>query len=162
MIFEKDCIAFNILDVLELNQTDVSIGNSGRNFDALSFRIDSDTVIKTKCETIKLKSNSVSYFPSRVDYTRTAKKDRMIVIHFNSLNYISKKIEYFYPENSEKIAELFKEILMVWQEKEIGYLYICSGILYRIFAEIYKEKHITSDYNSKIKNSIKYISEFFI
>lgn len=161
LIFEKEKVAINILDVLKLNQSNVSIGNSERNFDALSYRYDSNTVIQTKKETIKLKSGSVCYVPARIDYLREASKENLIVIHFNSLNYFSKEIEYFYPKNQEKISGLFKQVLEVWNNKEIGYKHICSSLFYNIFAEIYKEMHISDKNNSKIEKSVKYISEFF-
>ena len=48
MFFEKDLLSFNILDVLELKQQNVNIFNTGRNFNALSFRIRSDAVLMTK------------------------------------------------------------------------------------------------------------------
>ena len=39
MIFEKDLLSLSILDVLYLDQKNVSMMNAGRNFDAISFRI---------------------------------------------------------------------------------------------------------------------------
>lgn len=70
MFFEKDLLSFNILDVLELKQHDVNMFNSGRNFNALSFRFHSDAVLTTKTERYSIKDNYVSYFPARLDYTR--------------------------------------------------------------------------------------------
>ena len=69
MFFEKDLLSFNILDVLELKQQDVNMFNSGRNFNALSFRFRSDAVLTTKTEKYSMKDNYVSYFPTRLDYT---------------------------------------------------------------------------------------------
>ena len=159
LIFEKEKLSFNILEVIEIKQKDAYLLNSGRNFDALSFRYDSDTVLKNQSQTVKLKSNSICYVPAGVDYSRISKRDNLIVIQLNSLNYFSKEIEYFYPQNTEKLKTLFKDILICWQKKETGYRYTCSSILYAIFAEIYKENYKETEYDERIRKSVVYITE---
>lgn len=161
MIFEKEVLTFNILDVIEIKQCNADMFNSGRNFDALSFRYDSDTVIKTETSTHILKGDSVCFFPARVNYTRLSKRDNLIVVHFDSLNYISNEIEYFIPENPDSFAALFKSILDLWNKKETGYKHKCSAILYEIFAECYKQNHKDEDINPKIEKSVRYINENF-
>ena len=89
MIFEKQDLVLSVLDVLLIDQTHVNKFNSGRNMDALSFRIEGDTVLKTETAELRADSNSVLYAPARVDYTRASKRDKMIVIHFNALNFLS-------------------------------------------------------------------------
>lgn len=158
MIFEQETISFEILDVFSLNQENVKLTNSGRNFDAISFRYDADTVVETGRKQIEFKKDSVGFFPANVDYTRISKKDDLIVIHFNSLSYHSKDIEYFYPENHEKMSELFKKIALCWSKKSVSYKHKASAILYEIFALCYEEntRNLT---NSKIAESVKYIQK---
>ena len=67
VFFEKDLLSFNILDVLELKQQNINMFNSGRNFNALSFRFRSDAVLMTKTEIHSMKDNYLSYFPARLD-----------------------------------------------------------------------------------------------
>lgn len=162
LIFEQESLSFNLLDVVILNQGEVNTYNSGRHFDAISFRIKSDTVIKTENDTFVLKDNSVCYGPAMVNYTRTSKHDYMIVVHFNSINYSSKNIEVFYPENPEPIKALFFEIYDCWTKKETGYRHRSAAILNLIFAEIYKRAHIKKEINPKIKNSVTYITENYM
>ena len=157
MFFEKDLLSFNILDVLELNQQDVNIFNSGRNFSALSFRFRSDAVLISKTEKYSMKDNCVSYFPARLDYTRVASVDEMIVVHFDTISYNTKNIEYFIPNDPTTLSELFLEIFDVWNKKELGYKYKCSAILYEIFAECYIQNYVLKSQNSKIQNSIEYL-----
>ena len=157
MFFEKDLLAFNILDVLELNQQDVNIFNSGRNFSALSFRFRSDAVLISKTEKYSMKDNYVSYFPARLDYTRVASVDEMIVVHFDTISYNTKNIEYFIPNDPTTLSELFLEIFDVWNKKELGYKYKCSAILYEIFAECYIQNYVLKSQNSKIQNSVEYL-----
>ena len=142
MFFEKDLLSFNILDVLELNQQDVNIFNSGRNFSALSFRFRSDAVLISKTEKYSMKDNYVSYFPARLDYTRVASVDEMIVVHFDTISYNTKNIEYFIPNDPTTLSELFLEIFDVWNKKELGYKYKCSAIWYEICAECYIQNYV--------------------
>lgn len=157
MFFEKDLLLFNILDVLELKQQDVNMFNSGRNFSALSFRFCSDAVLITKTEGHSMKDNCVSYFPARLDYTRVATVDEMIVVHFDTVNYNTKNIEYFIPNDPAVLSELFREIFDIWSKKELGYKYKCSAILCEIFAECYTQNYVSKSQNSKIHNSVEYL-----
>ena len=157
MFFEKDLLSFNILDVLELKQQDINMFNNGRNFNALSFRFRSDAVLITKTERHSMKDNLVSYFPARFDYTRVATVDEMIVIHFDTINYNTKNIEYFMPNNPAVLSKLFRDILEIWNKKEIGYKYRCSAILCEIFAECYTQNYVSKSQNSKIHNSVEYL-----
>lgn len=157
MFFEKEILSFNILDVLELKQNDVDMLNKGRNFNALSFRYNSDAVLETENERYTMKSNFISYVPSRLDYGRTASVDELIVVHFDTINYHTKAIEYFEPDDPKTFAKLFSAILDCWNKKELGYKYKCSSLLYEIFAECYTQKFSSRSQSSKIQNSVDYI-----
>lgn len=162
MFFEQESIAFQILDVLMLDQGDVKIYNSKRNFEALSFRCESDTIIETKNNRISLKDNSVSLFPSAVDYTRISKKDKLIVIHFKSISYHSNEVECFYPQDPDKYYALFKKALEIWTAKKPSYKHEASSVLYQVFSELYKDNKPVFNYNSKIYDSIQYINENYL
>ena len=157
MFFEKELLSFNILDVLELKQQDVNMFNSGRNFSALSFRFRSDAVLINKTERYSMKDNYVSYFPTRLDYTRVATVDEMIVVHFDTINYNTKNIEYFIPKDPTVLAKLFRDILDAWNKKELGYKFKCSAILCEIFAECYTQNYVSKPQNPKIQNSVEYL-----
>ena len=159
MFFEKELLSFNILDVIELKQQNVNISNGRRNFCALSFRFRSDAVLTTKAKKCAMKDNCVSYFPARIDYTRVATIDEMIVVHFDTTNYNAKNIEYFMPNDPAVLSKLFRDILEIWRKKEIGYKYRCSAILYEIFAECYTQNYVPKSQSSKIHNSVKYLFE---
>lgn len=156
MIFEQEYIAFELLDVMYIDQRVAKSQNTGRNFDALSLRLDSDTVITSNREQIELSGSSICYFPANVDYTRESNLDRMIVAHFNTFNYRSKIIECFKPENIARYKELFELLLSKWQAKEIAYKSECASILNLIFAELYKANR-SRTYDSKIYDAVIYI-----
>ena len=157
LFFEKDLLSFNILDVIKIKQQNVNMINSGRNFNALSFRFRSDAVLTTKEEKYFMKNNCVSYFPARLDYTRVATVDEMIVIHFDTTNYTTRNIEYFISDNPTVLSELFGKILDAWNKKDLGYKFRCSAILCEIFAECYTQNYVLKSQNSKIHNSVEYL-----
>lgn len=159
MIFEKESLVFNILDVLELHQSDFSVYNKGRNFDALSFRYDSETVIKTGETVLAVSGCSICYFPAHLDYERISKRDNLIVVHFNSHDYLGTEIEYFVPKNPERYKELFAQLYNSWVKSEAGYRHRCYSLLYEIFELIYKETYTAKRANSRIDAAVKYLSE---
>lgn len=161
MIFEKDSIKFNILSVMEIKQSEMKSVNNGRRFDALSFRYDSDVVIKTENSIYNFKGASVCFFPKGVNYTRYVKKDNIIAINFDSLNYCSNEIEFFIPQNSDVFLRLFKRIFELWTKQETGYRHKCSAIAYEILAECYKSNYTEKPCNPKIKNAVDYINNSF-
>lgn len=157
MIFEKESLSFNILDVFELKQKNITTFNCGRNFSALSFRYRADTVLKTRTKEYCMKDNYVSYIPARLDYERTSNVDELIVIHFDTINYSTRDIEYFIPQDPTNLSKLFYEIFVLWNKKEVGYKHKCSAILYEIFAECYTQNFAVAPQSSKIQKSIDYL-----
>lgn len=161
MIFEKQDLVLSVLDVLAIDQTHVNKFNSGRNIDALSFRIEADTVLKTETSELYAGDNSVLFAPARVDYTRVSKRDKMIVIHFNAINFSGKELECIRLEKPEKIYSLFLEILDVWEKKRMGYKHKATAILYLIFEELYIEKYRERKVDNRIEKGATYIFEKF-
>lgn len=162
MIFEIDTLSFNIIDVLELEQENVNTYNSGRNFSALSFRINSDAVLTTATESYPLGDAFVAFVPAHLNYRRTAKKDKLIVIHFDIINYHAKTIEAFKALEAETLTKLFREILRVWNEKDIGYKYRCAALLYDVLGECYRQNFKATDETSKIQKSVEYMHSHYM
>lgn len=158
MFFEKDTISFNILEVVSLSQENKAMFNSERNFNALSFRFNADTVIKTESNEYNLLDNYVTYVPARLNYKRASRKEDLIAVHFETTSYNTKSIEFFKSE-SEILPRLFRDILSCWESKERGYKLKCSAIFYEILAECYKQNYKESAKASKIQPSVDYINE---
>ena len=161
MFFEKEVLSFNILDVLEIKQNNVDMLNKGRNFNALSFRFCSDTILKTEKSEYRMGNNFLSYVPARLDYSRHSKTEHLIAVHFDTISYTTKNIEYFLPSDPAVLAGLFKDILEVWNKKELGYKYRCSAILCEIFAECYAQNYVSKTQNSKIRSSVEYLLQSY-
>lgn len=159
MIFEQESITFQILDVFYFDQKNLNLKNFKRNFDALSFRINADTIIKYKEKQLEFTDNSIGFFPADTDYIRTTKRDKMIVVHFKAFNYHTSEIQKFVPSDYKKYHELFEKILNCWNKKDASYKHDAAALLNLIFAELYKDNKKIYKHDSKIDLSIKYIEE---
>lgn len=157
MIFEKESLTFELLDVLALSQENVQIENGPRGFDALSFRLEADAEITAGGRAHPLHTGDVCFVPSLLSYTRRAQTDRMIVIHFHTLNYTCRQIAHFHPLDPVLYADLFQKALRIWQEKESGYRHRATAVVYEIFAEIYRENHREAPCPESIAPSVSYL-----
>lgn len=161
MIFNQDSLSFIYYETLEINQGNTTTSNCGRHFDALSFRFDADTVISAKNKNVALKSNYITYIPANFDYTRISKSDFGIVVHFQSLNYHARELEFFCPDNPEKYKELFIKLLETDKSKLPGYKHDCAALLCSIFAELYRDSHIEWTGNPLIEQGAAYLAQNF-
>ncbi len=162
MIFEQETISFQILDVLFFDQGYTKKYNFKRNFDALSFRYEADTIIEHKSKQLVFTDNSIGFFPSNADYTRITNKDKMIVVHFKTFNYHTNDIESFFPADYTKYRSLFEKVLDCWNKKDISYKHEAASLLNLIFSELYKDNKKTYEYIPKINPSIKYIENNYL
>lgn len=159
MIFEQDSVAFQILDVLYLNQGQCKIYNSKRSYQALSLRYKADTVIEYRDKQLAFSDNSIGFFPSDTDYVRTTRQDVLIAVHIKSYDYQAGEIEQFFPENPGKYQVLFKELLDCWDQKKTGYKHDAAATLNRIFAELYRDNQKACRSESKIEASVQYMKD---
>ena len=135
MFFENEYLKFNLLDVLYLDQGNVNISNRGRSFDALSFRIESDAVLKYSGKEYSASTGSVSFIPSGLEYSRAARVDKCIVIHLNLDNPTSRDIEIAFPQNRAYVESLFVKAYDIWRERVEGYKLRAASVIYEILAE---------------------------
>ena len=157
MFFKIEFVAFEILDIFELNQKNIKAITHARPFNALSFRYNADTHILTKNKNYYLKDNTVVFVPANFEYVRESVVDRLIVVHFNIFKGEFKNFEYFSVSGQNSISSLFIQIYNLWKEKNVDYKYKCSALFCKILAECYVqniERHITP---SKIQSSIDFL-----
>lgn len=159
MIFEREMLKFDILDVIKINQKNVNLFNTGRNYSALSFRVRASTTLKTEEKEIFVGDNSVCFVPAGADYRRISDYDEMIVVHFDALDYKGDKIEYFLPSNPKRLLNLFEEILDCHSKNVVGCKYRCGALFYQILGECFCQNFKSERKNSKIQKSVEYIDE---
>ena len=161
MIFEKEFLSLVILDVVKIDQRNVRDKVKGRNFNALSFRTDFDARLEANGKAVDVKKGSVCYVPAQLCYSRIASADKLIAIHFQTSDYISRDVEVLTPRDPEKFNELFCKIFSIWESKAIGYRYLASACLYEIFSECQHECSIDTKRDSKISAAVEYMLEHY-
>lgn len=159
MFFQQENMAFQLHDVLYLQQGYTRTRNNNRHYDALSFRIQSDTVIETDSQTLTLQNGSIAYFPSNTEYIRNAKSDNLIVVHFKCFHFSSNRIECFFPANPSRYEDLFRKILTVWNAKTPGYQHRSSAVFCEILYQLYMDNLPEIVCQSKIEASLQYIRQ---
>ena len=159
MIFEQAGLSFELLDVLYLKQNAVSMFNTGRNFDAISYRIHADARIKTETQDVSLSDGTVCFVPAQLDYARTAEYDEMIIVHLNLFGISEHKIASFVPSDTERMESLFREMLSVWEEKLPGYRYTATSLFSEILKICYLQNASERVPNPKIEKAVSYMKE---
>ena len=159
MIFESENLSFELLDVLYLRQDTVSMFNTGRSFNALSFRIHADTHLKTETEDVHLTDGAVCFVPARLDYSRTATCDEMIVVHFNLIGTTENSILAFTPENEAEISARFHTLLSVWEEKRAGYFYTATALFAELLGSLHRTSKPMPAPSPKIAKGVAYMKE---
>ena len=157
MIFENEQIEATILSISDLHQENVDRHNTGRSFDAISFRFSADTDLVTEKSTQHVSDNYVCFVPKNTSYDRIAAHDTLIAVNCIVHNYSADDIECFLPRKPGNLARLFYEIRNCWNKQEVGYMHTCTALLYQIFAECCVQSVTNTQSDSKIRNSVNYI-----
>ena len=161
MLFDKEVVAFEILDVFRVTNKRFSGHTRNRSFDALSLRFSADTVIRTGQGRHHLGDNAVTFFPAGVDYQRESKGDDLIVVHFNAFHRHGTDIESFVPAAPERYRALFAELLRVWRAKETGYQHRASAVLYEILAACYAECGLQEQEEDRLRAGVGYLDRHY-
>ncbi len=160
-MFNKDNVTAEILDVFYIERPSCKPYSTKRPFHVLSRRLTGNAVFYQKNNTFSVTENSVLYIPSDVDYSQKSDgRETLIAIHMNILNHSDKKISLS-DNPSDKVTSLFVKIYETWNSKCENYKYLCTSLLYELFAEISKKTDDAfSDYPF-LKKSVEYINENF-
>ena len=157
MFFDKETVAFEILDVFRVRQKEFNGHNKARPFDALSMRFAASTVIRTGQGAHALTDNAVTFFPAGMDYRRESKGDDLIVVHFNAFHHRGTDVESFTPAEPMAYQALFCELLRIWRGRETGYKHRASAVLYEILAACYAECGERHGQEDRIGAGVRYL-----
>ena len=160
-MFNKDNITAEILDVFYIERPKNKSNAEKRPFHVLSRRLTGEAVFYQKNEQFPVSNASVLYIPSDITYSQKSDTgETLIAIHLNILGQGSKKISV--SENpSEKVTSLFYKIYEIWSSKCENYRYLCTSLMYELFAEIsHKTDDKFKDYPF-LKKSVEYIDKSF-
>ena len=155
-IFNNDNLIIEIIDVLHLYRKKSKYHTPNRPFHILTKRISGFSDMIFEKNTYKIDCSDLIYIPANKEYLRQSYGDEEIIaIHFNILN---KNI--FSPEcikiDSIRCNDAFRKIYDLWKNKENGYRYKCTSVLYEYLSSIITENHPSQNY-LKLEKSINYI-----
>lgn len=159
MLFENEMLSFTLLDVLYIDQKGFSLFNTGRGFDALSYRIHADTHLKTETQDIALSDGSLCVVPAGLDYARISSHDEMIVVHLTFHGERPQVIECAPVSDPEAMEARFRELLRVWEEKAPGYYYTASALLSKILGDCYCQTKEFKVPSPKIAEAVAYMKQ---
>ncbi len=164
MTLTSENLHLQLHDVLYFDEYNKQTRTKMRSFCALSLRIESDSEIIIRDETIHMTSRDLALFPANLPYLRKARRDRMIVFHFSISNRAPHELEVLHDFEYDSLLPLFTEALELWRARSPGYYYKASAILNEIFAHICSHActHTTASLSSpspQIAAALAYIDE---
>ena len=159
MIFEKDNVSFQILDVFYYVEGQKHSYTPKHAFDDLSFKIKCDAKYTFNQSSETFTDHSIAYIPGSIVSECSNQYNESIAIHLKVHNYSTDIVEKFIPSDYKKYEKLFRELLECWTRKTGPYKYEASAILNNIFSEFNKDSQSEIKQISKISPSVKYIEE---
>ena len=148
-------------DVLNFHQKQGHFKVPKRNFSAISLRVHSPGKYTYKGKTVTFEPVSVCIVPEGLSYERTAYEDDILVIHFNTLNFVMEDIEVFKVTDTEKYRRLFTKALQLRLENATGSKYSEAAVLYEIFSELSKDLGVFKAKNDHISETAEYMKQNF-
>ncbi len=161
MFFKKEYLSFEVIDVIDLNQKNVSVKVAGRNFHALSFRLNSKATMKANNTTYKMNTGDLCFASLGMPFSRISEYDKLIAVHFLAPALNQKEFTTFSANSPEIFERLFCEILKINKEKQPDYKYRRAAVFNQILAECYLQNHTDNRQDSKIYASYDYIKRNF-
>ena len=156
MIFKQESVGVTVLDVWRLSYRAGRTDNPSRAFSALSFRWNSQTVLRCGGKEYDV-SDTVCYVPCHMPYTRLTEGEEMIVFHLENHTYVTSKPEFFMPEEPQRYRELFERAAACWEEKESGYRLRTEAIFYEIMAMAFAENRGSSFRHPLVEQAVRCI-----
>ena len=137
---------FRIRSVLKLSWGEGAAYAAGRDFHALSIRIEGNADFIHGDRRYHVGRGEMLYVPAGCDYRiEPHERETVIAVHFDVLDAEHGEIETFRPKNPEIMTDLFYKMYRAWRAKEVGYEYRIDSLLSRVLegmvAERFNERH---------------------
>ncbi|MBE7053910.1 MAG: helix-turn-helix transcriptional regulator [Ruminococcaceae bacterium] len=145
----NDNLIVEIIDVLKYKEKRNYGFTSGRDFAALSYRLNSDVSFTYNGKTVKATTDTICFFPKDITYSKTGIPDDLIVFHFYVYSDLFEDILFFKPDDTEKYKHLFLEALKIWEEKRQGYKYKATSYFYEILFNMQSDGAFILDNSDK-------------
>lgn len=163
MFFSNPGIEAEILSVLHLNWKSAHSYAAGRDYCALSYRVQGGADFTHNETKSHISAEDIVYVPAGLDYRIDAEKEELFVIHFNMNGLQETELDIFTPSSANYFEQKFNDIYKSWSQKKPGYLYDCKAAFYKILEHIAKQKTETQSDSiaSGLNDAAEYIHEHY-
>ena len=114
---------------------------------------------------LEVGENTIRFLPKGETNEYIVKKEKLgecIDVFFDTNISLSDEAFAIKIGENSSIGNLFRKLFSVWVSKNEGYYFECISLLYKIFAELQKQKYIPQNQYNLIKPAISYIEENFL
>lgn len=161
MFFESSDFDFKILTVLNVDRK-TNKGFSGlRPFHTLSLRLLGDATFTHENDMVTLGDNSILFVPKNYPYYINSKRERLLVVHFNTDTPMPKTFKNITVKNIEKYQRDLSRLYSAWTLKRTGYEHECKYLLHKIFMNIEREAADALNSDDQLNDAVEYIHEHF-
>ena len=124
---------FRIRSVLKLQRDAGTANVKGRDFHALSIRVEGGSDISSGGESFNIGSGDMLYIPAGCDFSmNTREHETVIAVHFDILDADFHAMEAFKTKNPEIMIDLFYKMYRAWRAKAVGYEYRIDSLMSRV------------------------------
>ena len=137
MFFSENELSLELLGIFKLERTESTTkSNMERNYDSLSIRLEGTGEFRCDGQTVSVKKGDLLYIPKNARYSQKTAGETIIAIHFMNYTYDhSSKIEKLSANHPDFVEQLVRKMYNVWKEKNQGYRYRCTALLYELLYE---------------------------
>lgn len=159
MLYSAGNYAIRIRTVLMLEWETNSAYIPPRQYNALSFRLKGNAEFIVDDDRIRAGDQDILFGPPDCAYTVKSGEERLVVVHFESVEKLSGMLQVLQPENPQQVEELFLSLLKTWEEKKPGYYPRALSIFYKILEMVVKQtsKDTHSPHYEKIRDAVEYM-----
>lgn len=135
MFSSHDFIQIADISVLRARSVPGRFSVKPRSIDALAFRLTGNAEFECRGEKFLSRPGDIFFMPKNTPYTVSYTEGEIIVFHFIS-GESSASAKNFSGAFSERIYNLFVKAELAWKEKNPGFKFLCTSLLYEIIAEL--------------------------
>lgn len=130
-----------------------------RQYNAISFRLKGNSEFISGDRRLRVGEKDLVFCPKDYTYNIEAGAERVIVVHFETVEKITGLLQILRPNNPQQIEELFLSLLKTWEEKKPGYYPRAMSIFYKILEQVVKQtsKQTHSPHYEKIRQAVEYM-----
>lgn len=116
-------------------------------------------------KTMQTDKNTIRFLPKGENKEYVVKREsegECIDVFFDTDVPLSDEAFVISLQDGTNIGNMFKNLFSKWVSKNDGYYFDCISLLYKIFAEMQKQRYISKNQYNLIKPAIEHIEENFL